>query len=226
MNTETLMSRVRQARMEKGLSQQQIAEAVGMSQPSYYKIENGLTQRSGYINDIAEVLGVDVGWLLNGVDAAAKDRKIKDRWSGSSSKIDTDDHVEIPIYNVFFCCGDGSKAFDFEEVKGYRKMPKNFFTKEHINPDNFKLVCAANDSMAPFINDKDEVGIDISDTEIRDGQVYALLLDGERMFKRVLREAGGALRLTSFNPSYPDKVITADNHESLMIVGRQVYRAG
>lgn len=222
MNTETLMSRVRQARMAKGLSQQQIAEAVGMSQPSYYKIENGKTQRSGYINDIARVLGVDVDWLINGKAGSTDVSTIKRPTQASSG----DEHVEIPIYNVFFCCGDGSKAFDFEEVKGYRKMPKRFFNEEHINPDNFKLVCAANDSMAPFINDKDEVGIDISDTEIRDGQVYALLLDGERMFKRVLREAGGALRLTSFNPSYPDKVITADNHESLMIVGRQVYRAG
>lgn len=222
MNTETLMSRVRQARIAKGLSQQQIAEAVGMSQPSYYKIENGKTQRSGYINDIARVLGVDVDWLING-KAGSNDVSTIKRPTQASSE---DEHVEIPIYNVFFCCGDGSKVFDFEEVKGYRKLPKRFFDKEHINPDNFKLVCAANDSMAPFINDKDEVGIDISDTEIRDGQVYALLLDGERMFKRVLREAGGALRLTSFNPSYPDKVITADNHESLMIVGRQVYRAG
>lgn len=222
MNTETLMSRVRQARMSKGLSQQQVAEAVGMSQPSYYKIENGKTQRSGYINDIARVLGVDVDWLING-KAGSKDVSTIKRPTQASSE---DEHVEIPIYNVFFCCGDGSKVFDFEEVKGYRKLPKRFFDKERINPDNFKLVCAANDSMSPFINDKDEVGIDISDTEIRDGQVYALLLDGERMFKRVLREAGGALRLTSFNPSYPDKVITADNHESLMIVGRQVYRAG
>ena len=222
MNTETLMSRVRQSRMAKGLPQQQVAEAVGMSQPSYYKIENGKTQRSGYINDIARALGVDVDWLISG-KAGSKDVSTIKRPTQASSE---DEHVEIPIYNVFFCCGDGSKVFDFEEVKGYRKLPKRFFDKERINPDNFKLVRAANDSMAPFINDKDEVGIDISDTEIRDGQVYALLLDGERMFKRVLREAGGALRLTSFNPSYPDKVITADNHESLMIVGRQVYRAG
>ena len=222
MNTETLMSRVRQSRMAKGLPQQQVAEAVGMSQPSYYKIENGKTQRSGYINDIARALGVDVDWLISG-KAGSKDVSTIKRPTQASSE---DEHVEIPIYNVFFCCGDGSKVFDFEEVKGYRKLPKRFFDKERINPDNFKLVRAANDSMAPFINDKDEVCIDISDTEIRDGQVYALLLDGERMFKRVLREAGGALRLTSFNPSYPDKVITADNHESLMIVGRQVYRAG
>lgn len=226
MNTETLMSRVRQARMAKGLSQQQIAEAVGMSQPNYYKIENGKTQRSGYINDIARVLGVDVDWLIGGDAYIGNESTAIAKQPAQLLIKDEEEHVEIPIYNVFFCCGDGSKAFDFEEVKGYRKMPKRFFNKEHINPDNFKLVCAANDSMAPFINDKDEVGIDISDTEIRDGQVYALLLDGERMFKRVLREAGGALRLTSFNPSYPDKVITADNHESLMIVGRQVYRAG
>lgn len=80
--------------------------------------------------------------------------------------------------------------------------------------------------MAPYINDKDEVGVILSDKELKDGQVYALLLDGDRMFKQVFLEGGGNLRLHSFNDKYPDKIITADNHESLIIIGRQYFRAG
>ena len=134
--------------------------------------------------------------------------------------------ISIPIYSVVFCCGDGNKDFGFEEIKGYRDFEEDFFTKVGISPDEFKLVCAVNDSMAPYINDKDEVGIILSDKELRDGQVYAILLDGDRMFKQVFLEGGGKLRLHSFNDKYPDKIITADNHESLIIIGRQYFRAG
>lgn len=134
--------------------------------------------------------------------------------------------ISIPIYSVIFCCGDGCKDFGFEEVEGYRDFEEDFFTNIGIRPDDFKLVCAANDSMSPYINDKDEVGIILSDKELRDGQVYAILLDGDRMFKQVFLEGGGKLRLHSFNEKYPDKIITEENHESLIVVGRQHFRAG
>jgi len=136
------------------------------------------------------------------------------------------DLISIPIYSVVFCCGDGNKDFGFEEIKGYRDFEEEFFTKAGVKPDEFKLVCAVNDSMAPYINDKDEVGIILSDKELRDGQVYAILLDGDRMFKQVFLEGGGKLRLHSFNDKYPDKIITAENHESLIVIGRQYFRAG
>lgn len=138
----------------------------------------------------------------------------------------TEGLVEIPIYSVYFCCGNGNGECEFEEVKGTRAFSPSFFSDRNINPDNFKLVCAANGSMSPYINDGDEVGIDIGDTDIHDGGVYAILLDGDRMFKQIFREAGGALRLHSFNPAYPDRLVTAENHESLIVVGKQVYRAG
>lgn len=138
-------------------------------------------------------------------------------------KIETD--IQIPIYAAYFCCGDGNDA-DFEELKGYRGFSSDFFKTRNIKPDNFVLVCAANDSMSPHIEHKDEVGIDISDKEIKDGEVYAILLDGAKMFKQVFVEAGGNLRLHSFNPNYPDKLITPQNHNSLIVVGRKVYRAG
>jgi len=139
---------------------------------------------------------------------------------------DTEGMIEIPLYGVYFCCGDGDTSCEFQEVKGTRKFPPSFFRKKNIQPENFKLVCASNGSMAPYINDEDEVGIDLGSTEIHDGKVYAILLDGDRMFKQVFREAGGALRLHSFNTDYPDRIVTARNHSSLIIVGEQVYRAG
>lgn len=138
----------------------------------------------------------------------------------------TDGLIPIPLYGVYFCCGDGNGECEFEEVKGTRNFHPSFFTDKNVKAENFKLVCASNGSMTPYINDGDEVGIDVGSTEVQDGGVYAILLDGDRMFKQVFREAGGALRLHSFNENYPDRLVTAENHDSLIIVGKQIYRAG
>lgn len=62
----TLAERVKLARDRLNLSQQDVADATGMSQPSYYKIEKGLTKRTTYINELAKVLETNVDWLMYG----------------------------------------------------------------------------------------------------------------------------------------------------------------
>lgn len=234
----TLAERVKLARDRLNLSQQDVADATGMSQPSYYKIEKGHTKRTTYINELAKVLEVNIDWLANGSgemlsvagnEAVADPEKELARIleAGTVSVDDSDDDmVLIPIYDIYFCCGDGNGSCEFENIKGYRKLPPDFFRDRNIRPEDFKLICAINDSNHPYIKDGDEVGIVITDREIKDGEYYAILLDGDRMIKQIFREAGGAYRLSSFNKAYPDKVVTPEHSESLIIAGRQVYRAG
>lgn len=244
----TLAERVKLARDRLNLSQQDVADATGMSQPSYYKIEKGHTKRTTYINELAKVFEVNVDWLANGSGemlsgAANKVEEAKHAGNeitsdpekelarileaGSVSTDDSDDEmVSIPIYDLYFCCGDGNGSCEFENIKGYRKLPPSFFKDRNIRPEDFKLICAINDSNHPYIKDGDEVGIVITDREIKDGEYYAILLDGDRMIKQIFREAGGSYRLSSFNKAYPDKVVTPEHNESLIIAGRQVYRAG
>lgn len=177
----------------------------------------------------ADHYGSNANYILEGQSSGNQksiDRlnEILEKGEAHTAYIDGD--IDVPIYAVYFCCGDGNGSCDFEEVKGYRSFPASFFAERNIKPKNFKLVCATNDSMEPYINEHDEVGIDISDTEITDGGVYAILLENDRMIKQIFIEPGGALRLHSFNSRYPDKLVTKENGRSLIIVGKQVYRAG
>lgn len=202
------------------MTQSEVAEAVGVTQPTYQALESGKAEKTAYLTEFARALRVNINWLATG-----------DGDMRSSNIIIESGEVEgflpIPVYDIYFCCGDGNNAhIEFEEIKEVRNMPPSFFTKRGIKPQDFKLVCAQNDSMLPYIAHDDEVGIVITETEVRDGEIYAILLDGERMFKQIFREAGGVLRLHSFNSSYPDKIVTSENGQSLKIVGRQVYRAG
>ena len=184
------------------------------------------------IEALAKFLNVNFNWLAAGQGEMRTDPQkelAKILEVGSVSVVedgDDDDMVSIPIYDLYFCCGDGNGSCEFENIKGYRKLPPSFFKNRNIRPEDFKLICAINDSNHPYIKDGDEVGIVITDREIKDGEFYAILLDGDRMIKQIFREAGGSYRLSSFNSAYPDKVVTPKHSESLIIAGRQVYRAG
>lgn len=63
---KTLAERVKYAREQLDLTQQEVAEKAGISQPTYFKIENGLTQKPRNILDIAEALKVNPHWLATG----------------------------------------------------------------------------------------------------------------------------------------------------------------
>lgn len=211
---------------KKRISANQLQELTGVAQSTTTRILNGDTvnPRDDVLQKYADYFGYTVAQLrYDDIENGVKVSDVVGVDNVVVGKIETD--IQIPIYAAYFCCGEGNDA-DFEELKGYRGFSSDFFKTRNIKPDNFVLVCAANDSMSPHIEHKDEVGIDISDKEIKDGEVYAILLDGAKMFKQVFVEAGGNLRLHSFNPNYPDKLITPENHNSLIVVGRKVYRAG
>ncbi len=226
-----LKDRLKKARKYAGLTQKEIENQIdGLKQSSYSELERGESKSSTKLIELATLFQVNPVWLATGdgeMLTSSQKELAKILEAGSVSVDDGDDNmIPIPIYDIYFCCGDGNGSCEFENIKGYRKLPPDFFRDRNIKPEDFKLICAINDSNHPYIKDGDEVGIVITDREIKDGEYYAILLDGDRMIKQIFREAGGSYRLTSFNKAYPDKIVTPEHSQSLIIAGRQVYRAG
>lgn len=62
----TLAERLKKARKLKGLTQVEVAEKIGVSQPNYAKLESGKIQRSTFLLDISRVLEVSLEWLATG----------------------------------------------------------------------------------------------------------------------------------------------------------------
>lgn len=226
-----LKDRLKKARKYAGLTQKEIESKIeGLKQSSYSELERGESKSSTKLVELATLFQVNPVWLATGDGAMLTEPQkelVQILEAGTVSVDDgSDDMISIPIYDLYFCCGDGNGSCEFENIKGYRKLPPAFFRDRNIRPEDFKLICAINDSNHPYIKDGDEVGIVVTDKEIKDGEFYAILLDGDRMIKQIFREAGGSYRLSSFNKAYPDKVVTPEHSESLIVAGRQVYRAG
>jgi transcriptional regulator with XRE-family HTH domain len=62
----TLKDRLAEARAESGLSQAQLAKAVGAGQSTIASIENGRNKGSSLFLDLARALNVNVEWLMDG----------------------------------------------------------------------------------------------------------------------------------------------------------------
>lgn len=63
---DTLQTRLVLAREAAGLTQSQVAQKVGMSQPSYSDLESGRSKGSTLLPQIAFVLGVRPYWIATG----------------------------------------------------------------------------------------------------------------------------------------------------------------
>ncbi|MEG7523816.1 MAG: helix-turn-helix domain-containing protein [Chromatiales bacterium] len=65
-NMETLGSRLRRKRRERGWTQEELALRAGTNQAVIQKIENGKSLRPRKIDEIAQVLDVNPAWLMFG----------------------------------------------------------------------------------------------------------------------------------------------------------------
>lgn len=138
----------------------------------------------------------------------------------------TSHKISIELYDVKTCNDESDKNFYFEPTGKNITFTKSFFSKYNRDPENCVMLYASNDSMTPYLQNGDFVMIDKSVTQPRDGKVYAVWFEGELMFKRIFKETGGALRLTSDNKKYYDKVVAIHTEVDFKILGEQFYRCG
>ncbi|MFK5288722.1 S24 family peptidase, partial [Glaesserella parasuis] len=100
-----------------------------------------------------------------------------------------------------------------------------WFKVKRLSPKNCKAMYVRGHSMAPVLEDWDTVIVDISDTEIADGEVYAVVYNKHFYIKQIIR-TGKGIQLVSFNPEYYPIDVMDDDLNNLQIIGRKVWRGG
>lgn len=75
------MLRLRTIRQRRGLTQQQLADAVGISQSAVASYEKGeRTPTADVLCDIADHLGVDIGYLLERQSEERNENRLPPQW--------------------------------------------------------------------------------------------------------------------------------------------------
>lgn len=222
-----LKDRLKVARKNAHKSQLEVAEAIGVTQSAYSQLETGRVDSTSHLPAIAKFLGVDSYWLQTGEGTADALNSLE----MIDPVITTDDlknqFVWIDVVEANFSCGTGeSIEFHFDAVNGKIPFPPSFLKDRNVTEKTMKIIKAKGDSMADFIKDGDLVGINLQQTDVIDGEIYAVYLAGEGMIKQVFKEADGSLVLHSLNDKYRDKIVTEENGKNFKVIGRQIWRAG
>lgn len=216
----------------KPIKKAQLARAAQVSSTS---VGLWLTDANGIAAPKARLLGdylhVDPYWLETGEgdpepsgQAAAKPSVIAyDPEDGIP-----DDVVLVPESRIEFSAGNGRTAV-FEEVEDaepaiYRR---SWLQKRGLNPARLRRFPVHGDSQEPMLYHGDTVLVNLDETNIVDGKLYAIRYENDLRVKYLFRKLDGTLILRSKNPAYADEEVPATlAHEHISIIGRVRDKSG
>ena len=218
----TLSDRLRFAREQLSMSQQQVADAVGMKQPSYYQLEAGKSKRSRFISDIAKVLETNVDWLMYGEgddkpkpsrdDLMRKIRDIENRDTANDNAIPkgttsirmSSESSMVPILS-WVAAGSWSSvdAVTFEDAIGEAPRPAN------LSKFGFALRVQGQ-SMMPEFKPSEIIYVEPQTGffALKDSDLVIVQCndDKEATFKQlILGETSDDMYLKPLNPDWPEQ---------------------
>ena len=194
-------AKIKELRKKKNFSQQQVAMKIGVTQGAVSQWEIGLTEPgSDQLISLANIFGVTV-YELKGIDSPQIQPDL--------SNILPIRHNAVPIVGTIAC---GTPIMAEQNIDGYADLP------DGVHAD-FALRCRG-DSMTPTFNDGDIVLLR-QQPDVEDGQIAAVLIDGEATLKHVYHEQGGLL-LVADNPAYAPMHVTQSDSEYSLIQGKAV----
>lgn len=216
--------RVRNIRSEKGMTQQELADIVGVNQPVIGSIESRDSQTSKHASKIAQALGVSLDWLLTGSDGneGTQVNDDKQHYKIGLSVWDDDtptcsDDIDLPFYSdVQVAAGHGSQSYT--EVPNQRlRFSKRSLRDANVSCTDAIALRVAGDSMERLILDGATIAVDTSKANepIKDNRIYALEADGDLRCKYIQRVAGGKVKLISENDMYEDEVYDLEEFSKL-----------
>ncbi|WP_145590289.1 XRE family transcriptional regulator [Yersinia aleksiciae] len=234
MEKMTFADRLNLAMKEGGFTQGSLAEAVGMAQPSVWKLTSGKASSSRKSVQIARVLGVRPEWLSEGIEPMREDGvkpynpestiPHESQWGGVEVwDKDTplrDDEVEVPfLRDIELAAGDGS--YCEEDYNGFKlRFSKSTLRRVGARTDGTGVLCfpARGNSMEPNIPDGTTVAVNIDDKKIVDGKIYAINENNWKRVKLLYRVGPDSVSIRSYNKEeHPDEIRDINDVE---IIGR------
>ncbi|OHV12977.1 S24 family peptidase [Kushneria phosphatilytica] len=235
-------NRIRERRIELGLTQPQLGEAVGKTKGTVSQWESGLTRPKGEtLIQVADKLRVSERWLLYGDSENAAYPKYTDLprqgenlsvqenrpvyvWDAPEDLPDGE-YVIVPRVDVKLSAGTGELVFH-EELKDQGNAYRiGWVRQHHLDPKKLITATVKGASMSPTLPDGASVTIDTRHNEVDDGKVYAIGYGDEVKIKRLYKRFDGSLILRSDNPdktAHPDEIIQGDDLQFIRIIGRYV----
>lgn len=221
-NMKTFSERLIAAMTEAGLSQGQLAEAVGISQPAIQKMTSGKTNGSRKMVELAGALGVKPEWLSTGEGPMRND--------GQQPKVRevlvTEDFYRVDVLDVQASAGPGSmvssdfietiRAIEYTSEKGRALFGS-------IPAELVKVITVRGDSMEGTIDPGDEIFVN---TGIRgfDGDGIYVFVFGNTLHVKRLQMHKDQLLVISDNTRYKEWYIEDSDHDRFHIMAKVLIK--
>lgn len=206
----TVGDRIRKVRQEQDVTQQELADYIGVSKQAVYKYENNIVTNipTDKVDAIAKRLKVSpaylMGWEEQPAPAASREPTVPPGFEPMPKM------KKVPLIGSI-ACGD--------PITAEQNIEKMVDVPENIRCD-FSLTCHGDSMIDAGIHDRDVVYIHIQ-PEVENGQIAAVRIGEEATLKRVYY-SGGTLTLMPANPAYAPMVYTGPQLEEVQIEGRAV----
>ena len=137
----------------------------------------------------------------------------------------THTHREIQMYDLKLSADNGNAEWVLRRAEDPLVFREGWFRAKHLSPHNLRGMYVKGDSMKPVLNNWDTVLIDVSDTELVDGEIYTVVYREKFYIKQVKHLADG-IEMISFNPEYEPMPVKNGDVEKFQCLGRMVWRGG
>lgn len=208
--------RIKEARKERGMTQAQLGEVIGLKQSTIAEIEAGkLKSWPDHAAKIARALGKPRTYFEPGLADSME-------LAPDLPEVDLfQDYVPVDVLPTYAGAGGGGTG-DADRVVAL--LPRALVEDElKAKPSDLLVINVRGNSMEPLFFHGDQIVIDKRDTRPTQPGPFALLYADGYVVKNVeVLRAKGKLRIFSTNPIYTDD---EEDPESVTIMGRPVWFA-
>lgn len=218
---KTFAERLNAAMIAAGVSQGQLAEMVGVSQPAIQKMTSGKTNGSRKMVELANALGVRPAWLSSGQGAMREDGQ---QPQSQLTKTGDSDVFRLDVLDLTVSAGPGIINQEFVEI--LRSVEYAPAEARHMfdgrKAENIRIINVRGDSMSGTIEPGDLLFVDISVKSFDGDGIYAFLYDDTAHVKR-LQKMKDKLLVISDNKIYtPWDPIEKDEMNRVFVFGKVI----
>lgn len=237
-NTKTLEVLDRLMKVEKCDSYSQLSThlGVGRSNISTWKKRGNIPY--DIFVEYANKKGYSLDWVMNGIGEMHKpdptiDYIVEQYPEAKDTAADyknvglqsfTEGFEQIPYLDVEAAIMGIIRA---DESMGTLPFKKELLEKMGLTKADVYYTKPESDAMSPTIQHDgiDTLLIEPNNKVVKDTSIYAIVIQGEMLHRRLHKTVGGGIKITSDNTLYPDIDLNPDQAKQLHIVGRVRFKS-
>lgn len=200
MNTAEILKSLRE---QHGLSQQEVADKLGIDRTTYVKYESGSSKPVRKLSELAALFGVTTDYLLgNDVDP--------NKLSNYLGPVV--ENKKIPIIGSVKC---GPNGLAYKYLEGY------VFVDDSLTGDVTAFVCKG-DSMKDIGISDGDIAIVRRQCTIENGELAVVIINGEEGTLKRVRYHDNVMILEAANPVYPPRIFSGKEMNVVKIFGKVI----